>query len=360
MRASEPPESRPHGVPVRQNLFHIPEGRSVNEKFAMLCSPEHHLSALHTVAEVYLALDRPDSNFVGDFQTEGFDARLWELYLFAAFREQGIDVLQDLDSPDFRLNHGEVTVFVEAATANLPERMQPLPERPPEAPTDVDERTLGAPAERFAKSLRSKTDKKYWKLPQVVGKPFALAIADFHQSGSMTWSSTALQCYIYGLRGVIEVHNGKKRARLEPVDKLLGDNRIPAGFFAQPDGEHISAVIGCNAATLAKFNRMGHLAGWKTPGLRIERSGTLFSHTGSRFEPLEFSYDIDDPAYQNLWPDGERWCLELEIYHNPKALHPIPRQFFPGATHFFERGGEILFQGPWERRVLASVTALMY
>ena len=30
-----------------------------------------------------------DGNFVQQFQSTGFDARLWELYLYALFTEQG-------------------------------------------------------------------------------------------------------------------------------------------------------------------------------------------------------------------------------------------------------------------------------
>jgi hypothetical protein len=77
---------------ARPNILDVADRTVLNEKFSMLCNSVHHFAALHTVAEVYFALDRPDKNFVGDFQTEGFDARLWELYLFAAFREQGIEV----------------------------------------------------------------------------------------------------------------------------------------------------------------------------------------------------------------------------------------------------------------------------
>lgn len=359
MRPGQPPEPRPSGEPARRNLFRVAEGAVLNEKFQMLCSSTHHFAALHTIAEVYFALDRPDENFVGDFQTEGFDARLWELYLFAAFREQGIEVRQDLVSPDFRLDHLGLTVLVEAVTANPEQRMRPLFEPPAPAPADRLERTLGAPAERFAKSLRSKMDKRYWERPQAIGKPLILAIADFHQSGSMTWSSQSLQSYLYGRKTLSEVRDGEKRAWSEPVERLQGSLGLPAGFFKQPDSEHISAVIGCNAATLGKFNRMGHLAGWKVPGLRMERSGILFCHSGNRLEPTEFCLDIDDPAYEQLWPYGELWCLELEVYHNPNALHPIPRPFFPGATHFFERDGEGVFEGPWKNRVLSSITALL-
>ena len=92
MRPGEAPEPRPPGEPARPNFLGVPEGRVLNEKFSMLCTATHHFAALRTIAEIYFALDHPDDNFVGDFQTEGFDARLWELYLFAAFREQGIEV----------------------------------------------------------------------------------------------------------------------------------------------------------------------------------------------------------------------------------------------------------------------------
>src|SRR5208282_4751801 len=96
------------------------------------------------------------------------------------------------------------------------------------------------------------------ELPHVVGQPFAIAIGDFHQSGSMTWSLPALQSYLYGLRTVVEHDNGEhKRAWAEPVDHLHGIPNIPAGFFRQPDGRNVSAVIGSNAGTLGKFNRMG-------------------------------------------------------------------------------------------------------
>ena len=51
--------------------------------------------------EIYFGMPNPDDNFVADFQTENFDSCLFELYLFACFREQGATVSQDYDSPDF-------------------------------------------------------------------------------------------------------------------------------------------------------------------------------------------------------------------------------------------------------------------
>jgi hypothetical protein len=60
------------------------------------------------------------------------------------------------------------------------------------------ERLIGLAAVRFAKTLRSKWMRRYDQLAHVRGKPFALALADFHAPGSMTWSRVALPCYLYG------------------------------------------------------------------------------------------------------------------------------------------------------------------
>ena len=328
MKCGQAPEPRRNGVPARPHPFHLVEGRVLNEKFSLLRDMLSHRSAALAVGEVYFALHRPDENFVGDFQTAGFEARLWELYLFAAFREQAIEVYQDFPSPDFRLVNHNKTVFVEAVTANAEDRMQPafVPRVSP--PEDRTEQLIGEPAARFAKSLRSKMLRRYWELANVRGYPFVLAIADFHKSGSMTWSLHALQSYLYGSMVESAEENGERRTWSVPVERLRDKHGIPAGFFTQPDGEHLSAVIGCNAATLGKFNRMGRLAGYKIPGQRMKRSGLIFNHDGNRLEPIKFRYDIDDPAYENLWPGGEAWCLEMEVYHNPKALHPIARDFF--------------------------------
>ena len=117
MKPGDPPDARPPGARRRSNLFDVKKGVTTNPKFDLLRSTLHHRPALYALGEVYLALDHPDDNFVRDFQTEGFDARLWELYLFAAFREQAISVGQTLPSPDFHLQKDGMTLFVEAVTA---------------------------------------------------------------------------------------------------------------------------------------------------------------------------------------------------------------------------------------------------
>lgn len=118
-----------------------------------------------------------------------------------------------------------------------------------------------------------------------------------------------------------------------------------------------SAVLFSNAATIAKFNRMGFLAGARPEGVSITTTGLLFDRTPGALEPIDFSLDIASPEYAALWPEtGETWSLELKVYHNPLARHPLPFELLPECTHWFERGGEIICAAFHEKTVLASTS----
>lgn len=102
MRGGDPPEPLLAGVRRRPPLLDIgPRGTS--PEFELLTSTISHLPALMAIGECYLALPKPDANFVTDLQTSNFASRLFELYLLACFREQGLIVRQDHVSPDFRI-----------------------------------------------------------------------------------------------------------------------------------------------------------------------------------------------------------------------------------------------------------------
>jgi hypothetical protein len=60
----------------------------------------------------------PDGHFVREFQTNGFDARLFELYLYAYFSRSGYAVDRSHHRPDFLIERGGLQVCVEATTAN--------------------------------------------------------------------------------------------------------------------------------------------------------------------------------------------------------------------------------------------------
>ena len=355
MRPGEPAEALRPGVKKRRLLLKT-DDREIGENFKLLTGTANHIPAAIAAGEVYLAMPNPDDNFVPDFQTSNFDSRLFELYLVAAFREQGVTVNQNYESPDFLIRRDGKECYVEAVTANPKEEKVQGLTVPTFAPESQNERLLGAPAVRFAKTLRSKIQRGYEKLPHVQGKPFVLAIADFHAPSSMVWSREALPSYLYGVHAKVEMGPDGPRAVGSVVDKLLGPEGIPAGLFRDPAMSYLSAVIFSNAATLGKFNRMGFLAGWRPPGLKMIREGIFFDPAPNAVKARDFKMDVLSEEYTALWPGGEQWCQELEVYHNPLASRPLARDLLPGGIHYFELDGELVFRSMWENTVLSSLT----
>jgi hypothetical protein len=355
MRAGDPFEPLQAGTRRRPPLLQVGP-RGTCPEFQLVATTTSHLPALMAIGECYLALPKPDANFVTDFQTGNFSSRLFELYLLACFREQGLIVRQDHASPDFQIKKNGVECWIEAVTANSETPRSAGISDWVHAPVDRVERLTGTPAERFAKTLRGKLQRNYQGLAHVNGRPFALAIADFHAAGCMVWSREALPTYLYGIRADVEEDGKQRRAIGRPIANLTGKHAIRAGLFRDQSFRHLSAVIFSNGATLAKFNRMGFLAGWRPPGLTMVRQGILFDRSPRALEPIPFEISVDSPEYEALWPWGEAWCQELEVYHNPSAAHPIPFDLIPGATHWFERDGDIECSTIWANSVLASIT----
>jgi hypothetical protein len=75
-----------------------------------------------------------DGNFVQQFQSDGFDARTWELYLFAVFHSLSFAIDQGHPQPDFLLEGRGVQWAVEATTANR------APDAPATAPESDEDR----------------------------------------------------------------------------------------------------------------------------------------------------------------------------------------------------------------------------
>ena len=70
--------------------------------------------------DVAMTMSDPDGNFVQQFQTHGFDARTFELYLQALFTEAGHTIDRSRARPDFLVSRDDLTAAVEAVTANAP------------------------------------------------------------------------------------------------------------------------------------------------------------------------------------------------------------------------------------------------
>jgi hypothetical protein len=195
-------------------------------------------------------------------------------------------------------------------------------------------------------------------MPHVVGKPFAIAIADFHAPGSMLWSREALMAYLYGIYALEVEREGKIVAVAEAIETLAGDAGIQAGLFFSHEGEDVSAVIFSNAATLAKLSRVPLSFGGDSGDYRYVRIGEFADDTPGALRGIPFSMDVSSQEYRDLWkPYGyEPWTAEIEVLHNPNARYSINPDLFPEATHWLEIHGVLDCRRYFSKSILRSRT----
>lgn len=323
----------------------------LHRNFRILAETVHHSSAREMLAELARAFVDVDGNFLKDFQTTGFNARLWEIYIHAFLYEQRFSIRRDFDRPDFVVGKGGYPIAIEAVTVNATDgENAPSPDNQEE----IKMLRMDYMPIKFGSALYSKLRKCYWKLPHIKDVPLVFAIHDFHGNDSMTWSGPAIEDYLFGLR--VTWHKdakGKLHITENPIkEHVWGTKRIPSGFFNQPDAEHISAVIFSNSATLSKFNRMGKLAGFGSSKVEMIRMGFRHDFDPDATEPIPFTVDVKPESYSESWSEGVR------VFYNPRARIPIPREFFPGCSHHFLEDGHRVSILP-EGFIHSSITSIM-
>lgn len=338
-----------------------------------------------------------DGNYLEQFQTTGFDARTFELFLFAYFTEAGFKIDRPKGRPDFVLAREGVVVAVEATTSNptslaaksnakvdtecvttatteasgsnIPagEEYQVVADRPhlaeaePLAPTDAEVAAHRLRMEnelpiKIGSALYSKLRRRYWDLPAVQGRPFVIAVEAFHASDSLFFSGAGLAEYLFGIRsswehsddGSLVITNNKRESH------QLGEKQIPSNFFAQPDTENVSAVLFTNSGTTAKFTRMGFQSGLHRGNLMIERSGFWPDPDPNAAKPRADSYSLDASPYEEWWGEG------VTVFHNPNAKHPVPLNFFQGATQMYLRGADVVAVGSADSPFISRTVVLAF
>ena len=319
----------------------------LHPSFAKLCQLNAFAPARQQITEIMPHYVDVDGNFIEQFQTGGFDARLWELYLHSYLVEEQLFLNQDFNRPDFLVTKYGKSVAIEATiVGRRPDRPSSYFRSSPfdSLPADEDEVKRRQAHEipiRFGSSLFSKLQKRYWELEHVKGIPLVFAIADFHDDQAMLWTSTALLNYLYGVRHDFHFDDNKQLV-ITPIKietHKVGDKEIPSGFFFQPDAQHVSAVIFSTSGTISKFSRMGRQAGFKADNVIMMRYGTRHDHNPNANLPLPFTYMVDETC-------TETWAEGLSMFHNPRALHPVPQELFPSIAHHRFKDGQIISHLP--------------
>lgn len=302
----------------------------LNQDFNRLRNEEIFSPAREIIELMMRWYEDADGNFIEQFQTAGFDQRIWELYLFATLIELGYELDRTDAVPDFCASNLVGAFTLEAVTVG-PTRHNGavVPPPPMETPEQRHVYLKEYMPIKFGSALFSKLRKEYWNRPNVAGSPFLLAIADFSSPGSMVQSRSALELYLYGIE-----HDGHhdKDGKLIITPRRVsqhrwGDKVIPSGFFNQPGAENVSAVFVNNSGTISKFSRMGLQGGFGSGRVLMIREGTAVDHDPNAVEPKFFRAIVNSDGYCEHWIEG------ASIFHNPRALHPVPEEYFPGAAH---------------------------
>lgn len=326
------------------NLFidQIPENQQ-HPYYKLLKDNFAQLAAKEILTEITRFYKDIDGDFIKQFQSSnGFDSRLWEIYLFCFLTEELFELSRTHSSPDFMISKGEDEIAVEAVIVNRKPENAPLINKPFKSKEETREINKNEMPLRFSSSLDSKLKKEYWNLPHVKGKPLIIAIADFHEDFSMTWSFSALlellygykHSYYYDEKGTLVI----SPIKVEDYTKASGA-KVSSGFFFREKAEYISAVIFSSTATLSKFNRIGKQCDFGDDRCVLIREGAYHDHDPNASVPKRFIYKVDSSSF-------ETWSEGVSVYHNPRAIHPIDPILFPSAAHHKLEDGQIISNNP--------------
>lgn len=318
----------------------VPDDK-LHPSFKMVMEHRGYAPAQEIMREIFKSFVDPDGNFVEQFQSTGFDSRIWELYLYAYLINAGFLIDRSYPQPDFIARKSERTVCIEAVTAN-PTQVVKIASCIGSSDDMQEELDIISKIEneipiKLGSALFSKLQKKYWECEHIRGKSLIFAIEDFHAPNSLKFSGSSLVDYLYRYRCNWEFDDdGTLIIKPESTESHKnGRKEIPSGFFYLPSAENISAVLFGNSGTIAKFNRMGFLKGYQTKGIKMVRNGLCYDHNPNSTMPILFSYEVGDTQFNEDWGEG------LSMFHNSCALNPVSQELFPGIAHHKIKDGII-------------------
>lgn len=313
----------------------------LNPVFELLRTGKQLDPAKLLIEEITSEMEDNDGNFIQQFQTTGFLSRLWEIYLYKFFTENGFSFDITNNRPDFYVNKNGIDFFIEASLSNEVGDDKFTREYIEEASKnnilEVQTELIEHYVMRMGSVLYSKLQKKYWELEWVKGKPLVLAITPAHNYMAKFLPDAKIIEYLFGLSYEGESYGNdlipKKVTRTE--NHKYGEKEIPSNFFKLPDTENISAIIFTNNSDLHKFNRMGYQNGLSDELIIMQREGLAFDNTPNA-HPIEFSQAIIPGDIKENWNEG------VSIFHNPDAAIALEKGLFENTREtWLNENGEL-------------------
>lgn len=326
-----------------EKIFDKIPDKPIDDNFNELCDKEQFMPAKETVIDICKRFQDKDGNFIEQFQTTGFEQRLWEVMLYGIFESEGFEIKQDHDRPDFEIVKSEKTIFVEATTSNIQDGDKTSEDlisiikstKPEKERLDAFNNLKELYIEKIGSALYSKTKKNYQELEWVKGKPIVLAISPIHDDFARQISDSLLITYLFGYEFESTEDNQGNLVKVDYIEKNIFEKRNKSEFepfFNSEDSKHISGVLFFNDLTVDKFNRMGFING-NTENITIARSCDIYDPESSK--PKEVFYLLKEAEFDEDWKQG------VSIFHNPNAICPLDENSFDGFRQVWFRDDKL-------------------
>ena len=322
----------------------IVDQTKAHKDFIALRDLAHYAGARQLMNELYSSMGDTDGNFLSNFQSHGFHSRLFELACYGYLKAQGFSVNRNFPSPDFLVSLGKEKVAIEAVTVNpssgLARDISLDVSYPKLSFGDLYNKSTNEFPIRMGTALLKKLKKRYWLLPHCQKIPFVLITSPFYEPGSIFHIDDSLARYLYGGWDVFPdwVNHKGLFTRVVPIKSHKYERKeLRANFFSQPMSENVSAVIYSNSYTTCKFVRMAIQMGLESKFIAIKSGTCLLPSENGDILTQEFEYRVGDQT-----APIENWFQGLTIFHNPKAIIPLPENIFRSTNVYQVQNGKLI------------------
>jgi hypothetical protein len=305
--------------------------------------------ARHVIADLQCRIDNFSTDLAEDFQTTGFGSRLFQLLLIGMFSATGHRVEVSAHGRRLLLTKAETRATVDVLTAEDP---VPRSNGLRFADAAQDEDRFGPHARRrhgisagLAAMLLRQLRMPWSSVSTASGMPRVLAVHDMPLACNAVNSAHALSSFLWGheqhwhvdVSGqyVVDDHVVIACMAIDANAQGKLPGHVPAGLFAQPEAQDITAVLFLVEPELvSKFNRLGQEGAHRCDAVRMLRHGTCLASAGPSSAPEAFAYEVGrDCAARESWAEGS------VLVHNPHALFPLPRGWLgAGVEDEFKSG----------------------
>ncbi|MED1093998.1 hypothetical protein [Bacillus paramycoides] len=274
-----------------------------------------------------------DNKIATEFQ-KYFHSTLWEIYLFAVFKDMGYEIDFSHNRPDFILKD-KPNIMVEATVSNIKKggiqedtrglsnilNMFTHPLLQPNFDYELKEAIT-----RYGSSILTKKDKYHdylncdWVTPE---NPYVIALGSYAQVDYGRDYIYGIMALLYGLYFIPEDNDFTLK---RSIIKNESTAEIPLGIFFDESYTDVSAVIFSTTTTIGKL------------------TATVASHNSDYNKNLVYNFyrdflDENEPYKVSLVsPESQEALADgLFVFHNPNAKNPLSLEAFqgPGITQYY-------------------------